>query len=52
MDVVWDERRKTPMSRGNIKRKRDVLGPFVISEARSSLVMAWHEGEHTKKLSQ
>ncbi|KAK0211954.1 hypothetical protein IW262DRAFT_1518698 [Armillaria fumosa] len=43
MDVVWDECRKAPMSRGKNKRKRDELGPLVISEAHNSLVVAWHE---------
>lgn len=36
MDVVWDERRKVPTSRGKNKRKKDDLGPLVISEAHSS----------------
>lgn len=36
MDVVWDERRKVPISRGKNKCKKDELGPLVISEAHSS----------------
>ncbi|KAK0444290.1 uncharacterized protein EV420DRAFT_1648982 [Desarmillaria tabescens] len=36
MDKVWDERKKVPMPRGKNKRKKDVLGPLIISEAHSS----------------
>lgn len=44
-DVVWDERRKMPMSRGKNKRMRDGLGSLVISSRPARMLLSLSSSE-------